>query len=134
MNSDFDVRIPQELIDQLRRGEITGSMLTTMTLLCSLANWRTGRVRYVSAGGLKTLSQGAYCEKTFQDAMQRLEKMGWITRHMTPGSHKDYPVTIHNYKWFCDDTCQKHKKDGAGKVHILNPKELVISGELDGAS
>jgi hypothetical protein len=121
---EFDVRIPQFLIDQLKRGEITASMLTTMTLLYSWANWKTGRVRNASAGGLRTASQKAYSERTFSDALKRLEEMGWITRHMIHGSHKDYPITLHNYKWVCDDTCEEHKKEGAGKVHILNPKEL----------
>lgn len=126
---EFDVRIPQHLIDQLRAGEITGSMLTTMTLLYSLANWRTGRVKHISAGGLVTLSSDAYSDRTFQDAMRRLENMGWITRHMVNGSKKDYPVTIHNYKWVCDDSCEEHKEEGAGKVHILNPKPLTVCTE-----
>jgi hypothetical protein len=121
---EFDVRIPQFLIDQLKRGEITASMLVTMTLLYSWANWKTGRVRNASAGGLRTASQKAYSERTFSDSLKRLEEMGWITRHMILGSHKDYPITLHNYKWVCDDACEEHKEDGAGKLHILNPKEL----------
>jgi hypothetical protein len=113
----FDVRIPQALVDQMMAGEITCAMLTTMTILYKWANWGTGVVRFCSARGLVTASHKAYSERTFQACLQKLEAMGWITRHMVPGSHKDYAVTLHNYKVM----------DDAGKVQIINPRKLKLS-------
>ena len=110
----FDVRIPAVLIEQMMQGEITCAMLVTMTILYKWSNWSTGTVRAVCASSLHLASHKAYSEKTFQESLKRLEEIGWITRQMTLGSHKWYPVTIHNYK-FVDD---------AGKIHILNPKEI----------
>ncbi len=120
MNHEFDVRIPELLLEQLQRGEITVSMYVTMSLLYKWANWKTGRVQRVCASNLVHATQGAYSDRTYQEAMRRLEEMGWITRHMTPGSRKWYPVTIHNYKW----------ADDAGKIHILNPKELKTNSHF----
>jgi hypothetical protein len=101
-------------------------MLVTMTLLCNWVAWDTGVVKAVSAGGLHTWSNKAYSSKTFQVAMKNLETMGWITRHMTHGSMKDYSITIHNYKWMgrCADKSCCNAETIAGKVHILNPKTL----------
>lgn len=117
INFEFDVRIPDALVRQMMDGEITCAMLTTMTILYKWANWSTGRVKWVSSGGLRTASHKAYSDRTFRISLQRLEEMGWITRHMVPGSLKDYAVTINNYKVV----------DDAGKVRILNPKELKVS-------
>ena len=126
LNFDYDVRIPRALIQQMMDGDITPSMLLTMNVLYKWADWSTGRVRWCSSGGLRTATHKAYSDRTFRVSLERLEEMGWITRHMVPGSHKDYPLTIHNYKWVCDETCKEHKKDGAGKVHILNRKKIKV--------
>lgn len=116
LNFEFDVRIPDALIQQMMDGEITCSMLVTMTLLYKWANWATGRVRFCSAGGLVTATHKAYSERTFQVCLQKLDEMGWITRHMVRGSRKDYPVTIHNYKVV----------DDAGKVSVINPSDIRV--------
>ncbi len=111
----FDVRFPQLLLDQMGRGEMTVSMLLAMMYLHKWADWKTGQVAHASAGGLRTATARAFSVRTFQLAMKRLEDMGWITRHTITGSHQDYQVTLHNYKWV----------DEAGKIHILNNKPLV---------
>jgi hypothetical protein len=116
LNFEIDVRIPSVLVQQMMDGEITCAMLVTMTILYKWAAWGTGRVRWCSAGGLRTASRKAYSERTFQECLRKLEEMGWITRLMTRGSHEDYPVIIHNYK----------VTDDAGKVHILNPKDIKV--------
>jgi hypothetical protein len=116
----FDVRIPQLLLDQLKAGAVTVSMFLAMTLLYRWSDWRTGVVQHASAGGLHTATARAFSVRTFQSAMKRLEAMGWITRHIVKGSHKDFTVTIHNYKWI----------DVKGKVRIINPSpndELALS-------
>jgi hypothetical protein len=116
--SKFDpqVRCPQLLLDQEKRGEISVPMLLTMLWLHNWANWKTGIVQHASAGGLRTATARAFSVRAFQVAMKKLEKIGWITRHTVTGSHQDYPVTLHNYKW----------TDEAGNVHILNGKPLVV--------
>ncbi len=124
LDFQFDVRIPAVLIEQMMQGEITCAMLVTMTILYKWSNWNTGRVRRVCASSLQLASQKAYSERTFQDSLKRLEEMGWITRYMTRGSHKWYPVTIHNYKVV----------DDAGKIHILNPHEIRSSMQMEQAS
>lgn len=122
-DSSFDVRIPERYLDMLNNGEITASMLLTVTVLYKWGNWTTGRVKKASAGGLRTWTGKAYSERTFSEALHRLELMGEITRHTVPGSHKDYPITLHNYK----------KYDDAGKVTILNPKQTKLWSELQQA-
>jgi hypothetical protein len=128
-NFDFDVRLSAELFQQLHEGLITPAMLLTMGCLYNWADWNTGVVKHVSAGGLHTWTLKAYSERTFSEALRKLEWMGWITRHMKPGSHKSYAVTIHNYK----------TTDDAGKVHVINPKGITTyeefpSGRCDEAS
>jgi hypothetical protein len=110
-----DVRIPKLLLDQLSRGEIIAPMLLAMTYLHKWSDWKTGRVAHASAGGLHTATSAAYSVRTFQDAMSRLQKMGWITRHIIRGSREDYPVTLHNYKALNDE----------GEVVILNSRAIV---------
>jgi hypothetical protein len=122
-NFEHDVRIPQALVDQWMEGEITTAMYSTMTILYRWAKWDTGVVRATSAGGLYFKSNGAYSIRAFQEALRKLEAMGWVTIYHTQGSRNMYPVVINNYKW-CDD---------AGKVHILNPKELKVYGETETA-
>jgi hypothetical protein len=119
-NFDFDVRISAELLNQLHEGGITPSMLLTMTCLYNWADWGTGRVKNASAGGLHTWTLKAYSERTFSEALRKLEWMGWITRHMKRGSHRSYAVTIHNYKVM----------DDAGKVQVINPKNITIWEEF----
>lgn len=108
----LDVRIPQPLFDRLRTGTITVPMFMTMGCLYRWADWHSGKVAYASAGGLRKATGDAYPLRTIQFAMKRLEELGFITRHLVDGSHEDYPVTIHNYKWL----------DEHGEAHILNPK------------
>jgi len=79
-------------------GEITGSMLLTMGMLYRWSDWGNGKVKKVSASGLATATADAFHKNTYHDALQRWEQMGEIERHMTLGSHKSYPVTIHNYR------------------------------------
>jgi hypothetical protein len=112
-----DVRLPLVMLQQQARGEVTTSMMTAMLWLRSWADWKTGIVEHASAGGLRTATGRAFSARTFQSAMQKLEKMGWITRHIVKGSHEDYAVTLNNYKW----------RDEQGNVHILNPKPLILA-------
>ena len=109
-----DVRIPELLLEQLTRGQITAPMLLTMAFLYKWSDSRTGKVAYSSGGGLETVTRSTYSDRTFQDAMKRLEAMGWITRRMTRGSKNSYPITIHNYKSLDDN----------GYVAILNPRRV----------
>jgi hypothetical protein len=105
------------MLQQQARGEITTSMMTAMMWLRSWSNWKTGNVEHSSAGGIRTATGRAFSVRTFQSAMKKLEQMGWITRHTVKGSHQDYGVTLHNYKYVDED----------GKVLILNPKPLTIA-------
>ena len=116
---EAQVRCPQLLFDQQKRGEITAPMFLAMVWLYSWAGWKTGIVQHASAGGLHIATFGAFSVRTYQAAMNRLEKMGWITRHIVHGSRTDFPITLHNYKWV----------DEEGKTHILNPKPLVAAVE-----
>src|ERR1019366_850971 len=97
-DSPLEVRIPIRYFDMLMDGEITGSMLLTMGMLYRWSNWGNGKVKKVSASGLATATADAFHKNTYQDALQRWGQMGEIERHMTLGSHKSYPVTIHNYR------------------------------------
>jgi len=99
-NREFplEVRIPVYYFDMLADGEITGSMLLTMAWLYRWSDWDWGKAKKVSAQGLTTVTNDAYHRNTYQDALVRWEQMGHITRHLTLGSHKHYPVTIHNYR------------------------------------
>ncbi|MGA2609826.1 MAG: hypothetical protein ABSH01_20500 [Terriglobia bacterium] len=95
---DLEVRIPKRYVQMMMDGEITGSMLLTMVMLYSWSGWDNGYVKKVSSKGLATASNDAYHRNTYQDALVRWEQMGEIKRHLTLGSHKSYPVTIHNYR------------------------------------
>jgi hypothetical protein len=119
LNFEYDVRIPAAMITQMMEGEITASMLLTMNMLYLWSNWNTGKVRRVCASSLCYASSEAFSANTFSEALRRLEWMGWITRHMKPGSHKWYPVTIHNYK-------MTETKDGVTRVHIVNPRDIEV--------
>lgn len=126
---EFDVRIPDVLIQQMMDGEITAAMLVTMTILYKWSDWNTGKVRRVCASSLYMASQKAFSERTFSEALRKLEWMRWITRKLVAGSTKWYPIIIHNYKWV----------DDAGKVHILNPTDVKVydkfpEGRCDEAS
>ncbi|MGA8621117.1 MAG: hypothetical protein WB660_21660 [Candidatus Sulfotelmatobacter sp.] len=90
--------ILQRLFEQMQNGEVTVAMFIAMSWLYRWSDWTTGRVNHASAGGPHAATAYAYSVRTFQLAMKRLEEMGWITRHTVNGSHKDYPVTLHNYK------------------------------------
>jgi hypothetical protein len=113
----LDVRIPQPLFDQLRTSAITVPMFMAMGCLYRWSDWYTGNVAHASAGGLRKATGNACPLRTIQRAMKRLEEMGLITRHIIEGSHEDYSVTIHNYKWL----------DEHGHAHILNP---MASGDV----
>lgn len=99
-------------------------MLLTMVCLYNWANWDTGVVKQVSARGLETWTQNAYSERTFSESLRKLEWMNWITRHHRRGSHKSYAVTIHNYKI----------TDDAGKVQVINPRDIVTYNEFPSGS
>lgn len=126
---EYDVRIPDALIQQMMEGEITAAMLLTMCVLYKWANWSTGEVRRVCASSMCYATGKAYSERTFSECLRKLEWMRWITRHMVTGSTKWYRVTIHNYK----------TTDDAGKVHIINPSDIDVydkfpEGRCDEAS
>jgi len=72
----------------MMQGQITCSMLITMVILYKWSNWHTGKVRFVCASSLHYASQEAYSVRTFQESLRKLEEMGWIIRHLTPGNHK----------------------------------------------
>ena len=129
LNFEFDVRIPDALVTQMMEQEITAAMLITMIILYKWSNWGTGKVRRVCASSLHLASNKAFTERTFSEALRKLEWMRWITRRTTAGSTKWYPVVIHNYKMV----------DDAGKVHILNPTDIKVydrfpEGRCDEAS
>ena len=96
-NSELFVRLPYPLLDDLGDGDVTASMLAVMCILLRLADWKTGKVKYITASGLETLSGGSVKKRTAQYALDRLEAQGYITCHTVRGSTKPYPVTIHNY-------------------------------------
>jgi hypothetical protein len=54
--------------------------------------------KFTSAWTLRHVTGNAYSVRTFSDALRRLELIGHITREMTFGSHKHYPVVLHNYE------------------------------------
>lgn len=117
INTDelYYVRIPERFFDMLRWNELTGALFLTMSLLYRLSDWKTGKVKFTSAAGLRTLSGNAYSVRTFSESLRILEAMGEITRIMQKGNHHSYPVTIHNYRVVAGD----------GQVKIVNPKETV---------
>ncbi|MGA2632191.1 MAG: hypothetical protein ABSG54_18515 [Terriglobia bacterium] len=117
----FEVRIPQHFFESLHTGDITPSMFLTVAMLHNWTNWKTGIVRATSAGGMQAWSHKAYSDKTFSEALRRLELMGHITRKMRLGSHHDYPIVLHNYKK-CDD---------AGKVQVINPHTTKTWKEIE---
>ena len=90
-NFTFDVRLSAELLSQLHEGHLTPAMLLTMCILYNWANWHTGRVKNVSAGGLHTWTRKAYSERTFSEALRKLELMGWITLTHEAGSTSPIP-------------------------------------------
>jgi hypothetical protein len=97
IGNHFFAAIPFRLIDAAGDGNIKPSMLAVMIMLYRWANWKTGRVKRTSAGAIAQFCQGKWSERTIQDALKKLEELGYITRHFKKGSHKWYPVTIHNY-------------------------------------
>ena len=118
----YTVRIPEHFLDKLHEGEITAAEWLTLSILHKWANWKTGRVRNASAGGLRTWSHKAYSERTFSEALRTLELRGHLTRHMVHGSHEDYPITLHNYPVY----------DDAGNLQMINPKDTLTWKELEG--
>lgn len=113
----FDVRIPAapDRADDARRNNLRDARDNDDSLQVVKLEHGQGpqRVRFQPPPSFPESIQ----RKNLPNSLKRLEEMGWITRHMTPGSHKWYSVTIHNYK-FVDD---------AGKIHILNRKEIKTS-------
>jgi len=97
VGNHFFAAIPFKLIDAAGDGNITPSMLAVMIFLYRWADWKGGQVKRTSAGAIAQFCQGKWSERTIQDALKRLEEMGYITRHFKKGSRKWYPVTIHNY-------------------------------------
>jgi len=119
-------------IDGLRSGDFTPAMLVVMNILMRWSN-RDGEVQVCSASYFVTMTSNAYSERTFSEALHRLERMGYITRHMTFGSHQSYPVTIHNYEVMVTD------EDGATTSTTINKKRTrtwreIKLGECDEGS
>jgi len=128
-DSPLEVRIPIRYFDMLMDGEITGSMLLTMGMLYRWSDWGNGKVKKVSASGLATATADAFHKNTYQDALQRLEQMGEIERHMTLGSHKSFPVTIHNYRKRVE-VRDKLTKDLVWKTFTINKWKTVTYKEF----
>ena len=128
-DSPLEVRIPVRYFDMLMDGEITGSMLLTMGMLYRWSNWGNGKVKKVSASGLATATADSFHKNTYQDALQRWEQMGEIERHMTLGSHKSYPVTIHNYRKRLE-VRDKVTKDLVWKTFTINKWKTVTYKEF----
>ena len=97
VETHFFAAIPFKLIDAAGDGDITPSMLAVMIMLYRWANWKTGKVKRTSARAIAQFCQGKWSERTIQDALKKLEELGYISRHFKKGSHKWYRVTIHNY-------------------------------------
>ena len=72
---EYDVRIPAGLIRQMMEGEITAAMLLTMNMLYLWSNWNTGKVRRVCASSLWFASGKVFSERTFSEALRKLEWM-----------------------------------------------------------
>ena len=129
MGTDYYAAIPWGYIDLLHTGDATGCMLCTYVILHRLADWGTGRVERVSAQGLSTWSEGAFNPDTFSRALLRMERQNHITREITPGSHKSYPVIIHNYEASIREPEQgpdgKLVKDSDGRVVFTARKETI---------
>jgi hypothetical protein len=97
-DKEYYTRIPNYLFKDLRSGKISPSMFVALSILHHWADWETARVEEASAGGLETWSAKAYCEDTYQRALQRADAQGYIDRsEMVPGSKQAYPITLHNY-------------------------------------
>jgi hypothetical protein len=131
--------IPFSLIDAAGDGDITQSMLAVMVFLYRWAKWETGRVNRTSAPAIASWCQGKWSEKTIQDALLRLERQGYITRENTPGSHKTYPVVIHNYvakvRHHVVGPDGKLERDGDGRhvtaasMELINERQTVTWAE-----
>src|ERR1035437_2636195 len=69
----YDVRIPEKYITMLHKGGITTSMLLTLVVLYKWADWITGKVEACSAKGLQTWTHKAFSDRTFSEALRKLE-------------------------------------------------------------
>lgn len=111
-------------LDGIKHGRFTVPMVLTMLFLHRYADFQTGEVKYTSGATLETLSGGEYSARTFSRALNRLEQMGYITRHNVLGSNEPFPVTIHNFERVETD------KDGNDFMTILNPKKVKTWQEI----
>ena len=87
--------IPFSLVDDLEDRKITNSMFCVMCLLYRWASFQTGRIRHTSAKAIAEAGDMKF--RTVQDSLLRLDKQGYIQRHMSLGNHNWYPVTINNF-------------------------------------
>jgi hypothetical protein len=134
----FFAAVPYRLIDSLGDGDISPSMLAVMILLYRWADWKTGKVKHTSAKAIARFCGGKWSERTIQEDMRRLEKMGYIARDLTLGSHKWYGVTIHNYiaavKHAVKGVDGRPEKDAEGRIITAVKMEPINIKKIDGWS
>lgn len=144
MSEHFFVRVPENLYDAMRHGEITPVMFNVMCLLHRWANWHTGVVRTCSAQRLAAAMGGDSFDgtpdqipsiRTIQRSMQGLCEAGWLISGYCKGSKKPYSVEICNYipvaegdadvtlirptetkSWAETSVCRVADEDGEGTV------------------
>jgi len=122
---DFFTIVPNEVLDS----GFTVPMLVTMLWLHRRADWKTGRVKWVTAeviaNQLNAIPHEAsskeieHIRRQFQRAMKNLEQCGWITRHVEKGQKGWYWVTLHNY------VARSIAPSGAVTRQVLNLKQTV---------
>ncbi len=125
-DKEYYTRIPNHLFKDLRSGKISPSMFVALSILHHWSDWGTGRVGEASAGGLETWSAKAYCEDTFQRALQRAEAQGYIDRsEMVLGSKQSYPITLHNYPALIEEVDELPNGDVRIRriSEVINPHE-----------
>jgi hypothetical protein len=103
-------------------------MFVALSILHHWADWETARVEEASAGGLETWSAKAYCEDTYQRALQRADAQGYIDRsEMVLGSKQAYPITLHNYPALIEEVDELPNGDVRSRwtSEVINPHKTT---------
>jgi hypothetical protein len=112
--TEYFARIPYAVFDARENGELTPSMFLAMVWLFKWADWSSGSVEKMCAERLVWATEGEFEKRTFEEALQNLQKARWIHSHHKQGSKRPYRVDICNYVAL----------SGALKNQILNPSVI----------
>jgi hypothetical protein len=112
--TEYFCRLPYSVFDSRESGELTPSMFLAMVWLFKWADWSSGSIEKMCAERLVWATEGEFEKRTFEEALQNLQKAGWIHSHHKQGSKRPYRVDICNYVAL----------SGAQKNQILNPSEI----------